>query len=45
LDPIFNLVEVDFPDGRGPRLRLVMMQTETAAEKTADRYEISLRPK
>ena len=42
------LVDVAFPEGRRPRLRLgpfVMVQTETAAEKTADRYEITLKPK
>ena len=42
------MVEVGFPDGRRPRLRLgpfVMVQTETAAEMTADRYEITIKPK
>jgi hypothetical protein len=42
------MVEVSFLDGRRPRLRLgpfVMVQSETAAEQTADRYEITLKPK
>jgi hypothetical protein len=41
------MVDVTFPNGRRPQMRLgpfVMVQTETAAEKTADRYEITLKP-
>lgn len=43
-----NIVDLTFPNGRRPQMRLgpfVMVQTETAAEKTADRYEVTLKPK
>jgi hypothetical protein len=39
------MVDLTFPNGRRPQMRLgpfVMVQTETAAEKTADHYRTTV---